>query len=72
METQSDLVYDSMLCISIYDDNVAIYDSRLRGNKINGTLDVASNYSSQLKLIDLQNNSIDSFTVRPGYPFQTM
>ncbi|MCD9639307.1 hypothetical protein HAX54_023737, partial [Datura stramonium] len=44
----------------------------LRGNKINGTLDIASNYSSQLKLIDLQNNSIDSFTVRPGYPFQTI
>ncbi|WMV12258.1 hypothetical protein MTR67_005643 [Solanum verrucosum] len=34
----------------------------LRGNKINGTLNIASNYSSQLKLIDLQNNSIDSYT----------
>ncbi|KAK4739505.1 hypothetical protein R3W88_003202 [Solanum pinnatisectum] len=42
----------------------------LRGNKINGTLNIASNYSSQLKLIDLQNNSIDSYTVRPGFPFQ--
>lgn len=45
---------------------------RLGGNRINGTLDIASNYSSQLKLIDLQNNAIDSFTVRPGYPFQTI
>ncbi|PHT62202.1 putative leucine-rich repeat receptor-like protein kinase [Capsicum annuum] len=51
---------------------VQLQTVRLRGNKINGTLDVASNYSSQLKLIDLQNNSIDSFTVRPGYPFQTI
>ncbi|KAL3349924.1 hypothetical protein AABB24_022799 [Solanum stoloniferum] len=42
----------------------------LRGNKINGTLNIASDYSSQLKLIDLQNNSIDSYTVRPGFPFQ--
>ncbi|XP_009803111.1 leucine-rich repeat receptor protein kinase HPCA1-like [Nicotiana sylvestris] len=42
----------------------------LRGNKINGTLDIASNYGSQLKLIDLQNNYIDSFTERPGYRFQ--
>ncbi|XP_006358481.1 probable leucine-rich repeat receptor-like protein kinase At5g49770 isoform X1 [Solanum tuberosum] len=42
----------------------------LRGNKINGTLNIASNYSSQLKLIDLQNNSIDAYTVRPGFPFQ--
>ncbi|CAN4110813.1 unnamed protein product [Withania somnifera] len=45
---------------------------RLRGNRINGTLVIATNYSSQLKLIDLQNNSIDSFTVRSGYPFQTI
>ncbi|KAJ8572712.1 hypothetical protein K7X08_009223 [Anisodus acutangulus] len=42
----------------------------LRGNEINGTLDIESNYSSQLKLIDLQNNSIDSFTIRPGLSFQ--
>ncbi|XP_015057835.1 probable leucine-rich repeat receptor-like protein kinase At5g49770 [Solanum pennellii] len=42
----------------------------LRGNKINGTLNIASNYSGQLKLIDLQNNSIDSYTVRPGFSFQ--
>lgn len=42
----------------------------LRGNKINGTLNIASNYSSQLKLIDLQNNSIDAYTVGRGYPFQ--
>lgn len=43
----------------------------LRGNKINGTLNIASNYSNELKLIDLQNNSIDSYTGR-GYNFQIM
>ncbi|KAK4339825.1 hypothetical protein RND71_041287 [Anisodus tanguticus] len=42
----------------------------LKGNKINGALDIEYNYSSQLKLIDLQNNSIDSFKVRPGLTFQ--
>ncbi|XP_059313442.1 leucine-rich repeat receptor protein kinase HPCA1-like [Lycium ferocissimum] len=43
---------------------------RLKGNKINGTLDIESSYSSQLKQIDLQNNSIESLAGIPKYPFQ--
>ena len=69
---QSDLVYDSMFCISILRQWGGYYDSNLRGNKINGTLNITSNYSGQLKLIDLQNNSIDSYIVRPGFSFQIL
>nr|POE57755.1 putative leucine-rich repeat receptor-like protein kinase [Quercus suber] len=40
----------------------------LRNNQLNGTLDVGTAYSNQLQLIDLQNNSIESFTTRAkGY-----
>ncbi|XP_049388900.1 leucine-rich repeat receptor protein kinase HPCA1-like [Solanum stenotomum] len=42
----------------------------LRNNKLNGSLDTGTTYSNQLKLIDVQNNLIESFTQRPGYPFQ--
>ncbi|KAG8368962.1 hypothetical protein BUALT_Bualt15G0100800 [Buddleja alternifolia] len=42
----------------------------LKNNRINGTLNVGSSYSSQLQLIDLQNNSIDAFTQRASYDIQ--
>ncbi|XP_015169433.1 probable leucine-rich repeat receptor-like protein kinase At5g49770 isoform X2 [Solanum tuberosum] len=42
----------------------------LRNNKLNGSLETGTTYSNQLKLIDVQNNLIESFTQRPGYPFQ--
>ncbi|KAL7237840.1 hypothetical protein ACSBR2_004030 [Camellia fascicularis] len=38
-------------------------------NKLNGTLDVGSSFSSQLRLIDLQKNSIDSIAERLGLNF---
>ncbi|KNA06609.1 hypothetical protein SOVF_179430, partial [Spinacia oleracea] len=45
---------------------------RLRNNQINGTFGIGSSYSSQLQLIDLQNNSIGAVTVAPGYNFTLM
>ncbi|CAH9076463.1 unnamed protein product [Cuscuta europaea] len=42
----------------------------LRNNKLNGTLSISSHYSSQLGLVDLQTNFIDSFTEKQGYKFQ--
>nr|GMC51467.1 probable leucine-rich repeat receptor-like protein kinase At5g49770 [Ipomoea batatas] len=42
----------------------------MRNNKLNGTLNIGPNHSSQLQLIDLRNNLIDSFTQRKGYNFQ--
>ncbi|TKY53870.1 leucine-rich repeat receptor protein kinase [Spatholobus suberectus] len=33
----------------------------LKDNKINGTLDIGSSYNNQLRLVDLETNSIDSF-----------
>ncbi|KAH0728471.1 hypothetical protein KY284_004336 [Solanum tuberosum] len=42
----------------------------LRNNKLNGSLETGTTYSNQLQLIDVQNNLIESFTQRPGYPFQ--
>ncbi|XP_019176965.1 PREDICTED: probable leucine-rich repeat receptor-like protein kinase At5g49770 [Ipomoea nil] len=42
----------------------------MKNNKLNGTLNVGPNYSSQLQLIDLRNNLIESFTQRQGYHFQ--
>lgn len=44
----------------------------LRNNQLNGTLDVGSSYSDQLKLIDLQNNFIVGFTQRPGFKIKLM
>ncbi|CAN4110817.1 unnamed protein product [Withania somnifera] len=44
----------------------------LRNNKLNGTLEIETTYSNQLQLIDVQRNLIESFTQRPGYPFQIM
>ncbi|KAJ1400389.1 Serine-threonine/tyrosine-protein kinase, catalytic domain [Sesbania bispinosa] len=38
----------------------------LKHNKINGTLDVGSSYSNQLRLIDLETNSIDEFKQKDG------
>ncbi|GMP63450.1 hypothetical protein CsSME_00025140 [Camellia sinensis var. sinensis] len=40
-----------------------------RNNKLNGTLDVGSSFSSKLRLIDLQKNSIDSIAERLGLNF---
>lgn len=39
----------------------------LSNNQLNGTLDLGSNYGSQLLLIDLQNNSIGEFVQGTGY-----
>ncbi|KAH0733363.1 hypothetical protein KY289_004551 [Solanum tuberosum] len=44
----------------------------LRNNKLNGSLTIDTTYSNQLQLIDVQRNLIESFTQRPGYPFQIM
>ncbi|XP_016473458.2 leucine-rich repeat receptor protein kinase HPCA1 [Nicotiana tabacum] len=44
----------------------------MRKNRLNGTLEIDSSYSNQLQLIDMQSNLIDSFTQRPGYPFQIL
>ncbi|KAK6143799.1 hypothetical protein DH2020_024147 [Rehmannia glutinosa] len=44
--------------------------SALKNNRINGTLNTGSSHSSQLQLIDLQNNFIDAFTQRAGYSVQ--
>ncbi|MCD9560927.1 hypothetical protein HAX54_019790 [Datura stramonium] len=44
----------------------------LRNNKLNGSLEIETTYSSQLQLIDVQRNLIESFTHKPGYPFQIM
>ncbi|KAJ6711186.1 LEUCINE-RICH REPEAT-CONTAINING PROTEIN-RELATED [Salix purpurea] len=39
----------------------------LSNNQLNGTLDLGTNYGSQLLLIDLQNNSIGEFVQGTGY-----
>ncbi|GFP95053.1 leucine-rich repeat receptor-like protein kinase cannot respond to DMBQ-like 1 PjCADL1 [Phtheirospermum japonicum] len=39
----------------------------LKNNRINGTLNMGSSYSSQLQRIDLQNNFVDAFTERAGF-----
>ncbi|XP_006358563.1 probable leucine-rich repeat receptor-like protein kinase At5g49770, partial [Solanum tuberosum] len=44
----------------------------LRNNKLNGSLEIESAHSNQLQLIDVQNNLIESFTQKPGYPFEIM
>jgi ribulose kinase len=36
---------------------------RFRGNRFNGTLTIGSDFSTQLNLIDLQDNQIASITV---------
>ncbi|KAM0900335.1 hypothetical protein ACQ4PT_020705 [Festuca glaucescens] len=41
----------------------AIQTLRLRGNRFNGTLNIASDFSSQLQKIDLQDNQITALTV---------
>lgn len=42
------------------------HDRKLRDNRLNGTLNIGSNYNSGLQLIDLQNNSIGLFTEKAG------
>ncbi|KAK1370528.1 putative leucine-rich repeat receptor-like protein kinase [Heracleum sosnowskyi] len=39
----------------------------LKGNTLNGTLDLGSSYSNQLQVVDLQNNFIDGFKDVSGY-----
>ncbi|KAK1628459.1 hypothetical protein QYE76_002774 [Lolium multiflorum] len=41
----------------------AIQTLRLRGNHFNGTLDIGSDFSTQLQTIDLQDNNITAITV---------
>ncbi|KAF8658024.1 hypothetical protein HU200_059486 [Digitaria exilis] len=41
----------------------AVQTLRLRGNRFNGTLTIGSDFSTQLDLIDLQDNQISSLTV---------
>lgn len=66
-------IEDRDLSILRFDDNALIaYDSNMRRNRLNGTLEIDSSYSDQLQLIDMQSNLIDSFTQRPGYPFQIL
>lgn len=51
----------------IYNIYILTYDNRvLKDNNINGTLDVGSTYSNQLRLIDLENNLIDNFKQKDG------
>ncbi|CAL5340935.1 unnamed protein product [Camellia sinensis] len=53
----------------IKDDGKHRTSSVFRNNKLNGTLDVGSSFSSKLRLIDLQKNSIDSIAERLGLNF---
>lgn len=48
------------------------YGRRLRNNRINGTLDLGSNYSTQLQAIDLQNNFIERFVAGTSYGKELM
>lgn len=41
-------------------------DRVLRNNQLNGTLDIGTSYSNELKLIDLQKNSISEVNDRGG------
>ncbi|XP_077239205.1 leucine-rich repeat receptor protein kinase HPCA1-like isoform X2 [Tasmannia lanceolata] len=40
---------------------------KLKDNSFNATLDMGDSISPQLSLVDLRNNNISSFTLRPGY-----
>ncbi|XP_026418937.1 probable leucine-rich repeat receptor-like protein kinase At5g49770 [Papaver somniferum] len=40
---------------------------KLKGNLLNGTLDLGNSISQQLQLVDLQNNQISSVNLGPGY-----
>ncbi|XP_062158380.1 leucine-rich repeat receptor protein kinase HPCA1 [Alnus glutinosa] len=44
-----------------------IQQVKLRDNAFNDTLDMATNISPQLQLVDLQNNKISSVTIGSGY-----
>ncbi|KAJ0985171.1 hypothetical protein J5N97_003527 [Dioscorea zingiberensis] len=44
--------------------------ARLRNNKFNGTLNIGTEYSSQLELVDVQDNNIEQFTLGGGYKNQ--
>ncbi|XVE89309.1 hypothetical protein DITRI_Ditri19aG0192100 [Diplodiscus trichospermus] len=45
----------------------------LKGNQLNGTLDIGSEFSNQLKIVDLQSNRISDFDNRTGaYEFDVI
>ena len=67
LKTMKSIFTHNDLTILTYGDRV------LRNNQLNGILDVGTTYSNQLQLIDLQNNSIESFTTRAkGYDKKLM
>ena len=48
-------------------------DRLLKNNQLNGSLDIGTTYSTQLQLIDLQNNSISNYTeIAGGYNNELM
>ncbi|KAL3515799.1 hypothetical protein ACH5RR_022701 [Cinchona calisaya] len=50
---------------------VRLRNNRLNGTLLNGTLNIGSSPSTELQLVDFQNNSIQFFTEKPGgYNFQ--
>ncbi|KAL2231355.1 probable leucine-rich repeat receptor-like protein kinase At5g49770 [Sesamum indicum] len=42
----------------------------LKNNQLNGTLNIGSDHSDELELIDLRNNSIEAITQRAGYSIE--
>ncbi|KAL0387279.1 UNVERIFIED_CONTAM: putative leucine-rich repeat receptor-like protein kinase, partial [Sesamum radiatum] len=42
----------------------------LKNNRLNGTLNIGSNHSDELQLVDLRNNFIEAITQRPGYSIE--
>ncbi|KAL0381924.1 UNVERIFIED_CONTAM: putative leucine-rich repeat receptor-like protein kinase, partial [Sesamum latifolium] len=54
-----------LLCLAFSSCKLA-----LKNNRINGTLTIGSSHSNQLQLIDLQNNSIEGFTLQADYSVQ--
>ncbi|KAJ3671547.1 hypothetical protein LUZ60_007626 [Juncus effusus] len=47
--------------------NSPLQTLKLKENRFNGTLDIGTNYSNQLTLIDLTNNGIKALTLGGGY-----
>ena len=67
LKTMKSIFTHNDLTVLTYGDRV------LRNNQLNGILDVGTTYSNQLQLIDLQNNSIESCTIKAkGYDKKLM
>ena len=49
-----------------------VFDSDLSNNRINGSLDISSNPSKQLELVDLRTNLIEDFVQRDQYTIDLM